>query len=248
MRSQLNFPKSTNLLPKICIICGKKRWIKNKYDGKRKIEKLSKCETVTAGKLVKAANIKKDERLLHIRDKNLVSLEAQYHQSCHKSYTNVLYRNVQKKETDEKYQVTYEHFCKTIIEERIIDKREILRLSELTKMFKNIALEKEKLDISSYKSFSLKKRLQASHPYLIFLSQRRANESELVYVENLSASEVLLEKSSGIKKKQELVAVVAVVQIQKQMQFFHLQVLAYQMIFVIDKKNYTMQLTILIIA
>ena len=164
------------------------------------------CLTATAGNLINAAKKKMDEHLLiQIQNEKLNCLEAHYHKSCFKTYTNVLYRSDPKEVPGKNlhYNKTYKHFCETIIEERIIKNREILRLSDLTKMFINMAKEKEDINISTYKPASLKNRLSAKYPYLIFLSQYgrvRGKKSELVYVENLSASDVLQRKISGKKR------------------------------------------------
>ena len=164
------------------------------------------CLTDTGGNLVAAAKKKKDESLLiHIENKKLNCLEAHYHKSCFKIYTNVLYHSDPEEVPRENlhYEKTYKHFCETIIEGRIINKREILRLSDLTNMFINMAKEKEDIDISTYKAASLKKRLRVSYSYLVFLPQYgrvRGKKSELVYVENLSATDVLQKKISGKKR------------------------------------------------
>ena len=132
------------------------------------------CLTATAGNLIDAAKKKMDEHLLiQIQNEKLNCLEAHYHKSCFKTYTNVLYRSDPKEVPGKNlhYNKTYKHFCETIIEERIIKNREILRLSDLTKMFINMAKEKEDINISTYKPASLKNRLSAKYPYLIFLSQ-----------------------------------------------------------------------------
>ena len=50
--------------------------------------------------LRKAAEAKKDEdALIHIRDKDCVSLEDRYHASCYKNYTRFLTRK--KRQTEE---------------------------------------------------------------------------------------------------------------------------------------------------
>ena len=76
-------------------------------------------------------------------------------------------------------------------------------------MFINMAKEKEDIDIFTYKAASLKNRLRASYPYLIFLPQYgrvRGKKSELVYVENLSASDVLQKRFHfmGLEKRKHL--------------------------------------------
>ena len=85
------------------------------------------CLTATAGNLVDAAKKKKDEPLLiQIQNEKLNCLEAHYRKSCFRSYTNVLYQSDPKEVPRENlhYNKTYKHFCETIIEGRIINKRD----------------------------------------------------------------------------------------------------------------------------
>ena len=50
------------------------------------------CLTATAGNLINAAKKKMDEHLLiQIQNEKLNCLEAHYHKSCFKIYTNVLH-------------------------------------------------------------------------------------------------------------------------------------------------------------
>lgn len=80
-----------------------------------------------------------DERLLiHIRGRDLVALEAMYHQSCYKRYTSYLYKNHTQGSEDNPHQAGYDHFCKSVVEERLLKKRKVLRLSRLNELFKAI--------------------------------------------------------------------------------------------------------------
>ncbi|XP_056289110.1 uncharacterized protein LOC130205646 [Pseudoliparis swirei] len=91
-RSGLPVAGSGPVLPALCIICQKKEKFVNRA-GKRQRDTLSKAETLTAGQLQKAAELKEDQSiLLHIKDKDCVALEVQYHKGCYNQYTRFLTR------------------------------------------------------------------------------------------------------------------------------------------------------------
>uniref|UniRef100_A0A1A8L731 Uncharacterized protein n=2 Tax=Nothobranchius pienaari TaxID=704102 RepID=A0A1A8L731_9TELE len=83
-RSGLPFATAGPVLPASCIICKKVE----KYvivHGKRQRAHLVQTETSSAGQLLKGAEIKQDESiLLHIKDKDCVSLEVRYHTCCYR--------------------------------------------------------------------------------------------------------------------------------------------------------------------
>ena len=152
-----------------------------------------KCNYVSdSGKLLFAAEEQKDESLLiQIRGRDLVASEAMYHLSCYRRYTQYLSmsRSVDEGNPDlNPYQAGYTEFCKTVVEEKLMKGREVLRLSRLNALFKKIVRDKEGEDISSYKAYSLKARLKKSHPFLKFL---RSATNDLVFVEDLTADEVI---------------------------------------------------------
>lgn len=145
---------------------------------------------MTAGKLLLAAEERKDENLLlHKRGIDLVASEAMYHFRCYRNYTVFLYK---KDEADctgnNQFQTGYNHFCTTVVEERLLKKRKVFKLSELNALFKKCVHEKEGIDISSYKSSSLKMRLQKSCPFLKF---QKLSRHDFVYVEDLTPHEVV---------------------------------------------------------
>ena len=201
-----NIPKSDKFLPDCCLICKKKeKRIKDIHSGLYKTEELSECEKIEGGNLLLAAKLKNDEAMLKdigYEGADLVSLEAKYHQSCHKLYTVIVSRTKQKSErpmqtevvTGSRYENGYIHFCQSIIESSIIKNREIKRLTDLNELFKKCVQEKQQIYPSQYQSSSLKLRLQKSYPNLTFLKITR-NTSELVFVNDLSATEVILQKS-----------------------------------------------------
>ena len=81
---------STNILPKICIICKKSGpiFIKDNKSRKQIRQGLSQAQTVKAGLLYDTAMSKQDEDiLLQIPDKDCVAIEVMYHKQCYSRYT-----------------------------------------------------------------------------------------------------------------------------------------------------------------
>ncbi|XP_078268132.1 uncharacterized protein LOC144600415 [Rhinoraja longicauda] len=129
-------PDRRHVLPVHCIICKGSKYIKELATGKRKVEKLVRCETKHGGQLLTAATMKQDEALLlHIRDRDLVAIEARYHKSCYLRYTKVVsnFAKISNQDNQQQlYEKSYSSFCKRVIEERIIRGKELLRLVNLT--------------------------------------------------------------------------------------------------------------------
>ncbi|XP_032890462.1 uncharacterized protein LOC116981512 isoform X1 [Amblyraja radiata] len=188
-------PDHRHVLPVHCIICKSSKYIIKKATGKRRVEKLVRCETKQGGPLMTAATMKKDEALLLlIRDRDLVAIEVRYHKSCYLRYTKVVTNFVKMSEQDDEQQVyekSYSSFCKRVIEERIIRGKEILRLAKLNKLFIVEVREVEGLDASSHKTGCLKARLKRSHPVLCFTRPFRPAESEIVFVESFAVEELV---------------------------------------------------------
>ena len=142
-------PGRSHVLPIQCIICRGSKYTKDKVTHKRRIERLVNCETKQGGKLLKAAKIRQDERLLlDISDRDLVAIEARYHRTCYLKYTKVArqYQSNSDSETSQQdYQMTFQKFSQVIIKERLIEGKEILRLTKLNKMFIKMVKEVEGL-------------------------------------------------------------------------------------------------------
>uniref|UniRef100_UPI00358E82AD uncharacterized protein isoform X2 n=1 Tax=Myxine glutinosa TaxID=7769 RepID=UPI00358E82AD len=191
-----------HVLPVQCIICKGSQYIKEQYSGKRKVEKLVRCETKHGGQLLTAATMKQDEALLlHIRDQDLVAIEARYHKSCYLRYIRIIAKSleVSKQECPQQlYEKSYIRFCKKVIEERIIRGKEILRLSKLNRLFIKEVQEIGNTDASSYKTGRLKARLRRSYPSLCFARPSRQMESDIVFVESLAIEEVVERTDSSI--------------------------------------------------
>lgn len=83
--------RAPHLLPVQCIICRHEKYKVQTHSRKRVKEKLTLCETLHAGKLLLAAEGRRDESLLlHIQDRDLVASEARYHFTCYRDYTRYL--------------------------------------------------------------------------------------------------------------------------------------------------------------
>ena len=62
-----------------------------KLSKKRVKQKLSVAQTLSAGLLQKAAEVKNDESIIvHIRGRDCVAIEARYHKRCYQKYTKFL--------------------------------------------------------------------------------------------------------------------------------------------------------------
>ncbi|XP_071853573.1 uncharacterized protein [Apostichopus japonicus] len=182
-----------HIFPAKCLICNADGWTRDRHSGARKREPLTKCETIEAGQLRKAAELTFNEALLlKIRDRDLVAAEAQYHKSCYKDSTRFLTKA--KKDEAEKVDTTYgkafEEFCKEYIDNQIFKKHEIYRMNKLRLHFIKMVKKVQDVDASSYRTFKLKKRLQRCYPHLQFLKPNKRNDSEIVLSRLLEAKDI----------------------------------------------------------
>ena len=195
LRSESTLPhagKRQHVLPKICIICRSDKMKTNPVTRKRMYEKLVQCETKEGGLLVRAAELQKDEGLLvHIRRGDLVALEAHYHASCHRSYTRFLSKGKHLATDEKMFQASYNEFLRKVIDERILQKKEIFRMTKLTKMFIKTIKTVEGISCPRYRSHNLKRRLRNSHPQLQFLKASKRSDSELVFTRHLAVEDVV---------------------------------------------------------
>ncbi|XP_061889580.1 uncharacterized protein LOC133639907 [Entelurus aequoreus] len=112
------------VLPAICIICQKVEKY-TRVGGKRQRDQLTQAETVSAGQLLKAAEIKKDAAiLLHINDKDCVAIEVRYHRTCYRQYTRFLSlstatHTATRDEEIQPFADSYNLFCDQVIRQRI---------------------------------------------------------------------------------------------------------------------------------
>ncbi|KAJ8030514.1 hypothetical protein HOLleu_26961 [Holothuria leucospilota] len=119
--------------------------------------------------LREAAIRKKDENILiHIRDKDCVALEV-------------------RGDRQDEYQQAYEMFCNAVVQQRLINNQEIMRMSKLTQLFVKMIHIHEGIDLVSYRPDKLKYRLRRDYPELCFHQPFRKNQCEIVYTDSLSA-------------------------------------------------------------
>ena len=188
---------NARIFPKHCVICRKTRYITERLSRKRKTETLSLCQTKQAeNSLQEAAVLKCDHMLLlQIQGEDLIAKEAHYHKSCYREYTHCLRKDgVSSTEIETIYSVSFDTFCKTVVEENILKKHEILRMNELTKRFIKTVEQVENIHCS-YRNSVLKSRLKRKYPQLIFVKPHRRSECELVLCDFTDSPILVQEKN-----------------------------------------------------
>ncbi len=166
-------------------------FIINRSQKKGKLDHLVSAETIDGGKLREAAIKKNDDRmLLHILNKDCVAVEAKYHRRCYKRYVSpVEHMNVTEEGLEERiYSKSFDYFC-VDVKERIIDNHNIFFMNRLKNNFVKIVKDLENKDVTNYRTFCLKARLQERFLQLVFHTPRIRNRSEIVYAEDLSRGE-----------------------------------------------------------
>lgn len=129
--------------------------------------------------------------MAQIRGKDCVAIEVRYHRHCHLDYCRFLTRkSTVGKPNDELYHSSYTAFCSKAIDEKLLKKKRIKRMRELHEIFVEQVMKTEGLDASNYRPTRLKTRLQRDYPQLVFHRPATRNQSELVFVEELSVGEV----------------------------------------------------------
>ena len=101
---------------------------------------LVQSETVDAGLLRQASELKKDEKfLVHIRGKDGIVIEVRYQKPCYINYTSYLIQNEKSGEEQSTliYQKGYGKFCQ-VIEKGIIGNKQIRYMTDLFKEFVEI--------------------------------------------------------------------------------------------------------------
>lgn len=66
-------------------------------------------------------------------------------------------------------------------------------MTKLKKLFDKSVRDIEHVDSTGYKTWSIKQRLKRKYPQICFLQLARRYQSELVYVDDLSAEEIVEE-------------------------------------------------------
>ncbi|XP_033123625.1 uncharacterized protein LOC117122224 [Anneissia japonica] len=189
-----------------CVLCRRRRSETDRRTGVQRLEKLGACVKGGAEKIVKAAILRQDEVVLKILgDKRSTDFQVKCHRTCYKRYTNILSRGCKNKDPVEQqqlYVVSYTNFCRKFIEERIIKKKEILRLSEMNKSFIKEVSDVEGKDASALTTAQLKARMIMSYPVLCFIQPSKIIKTEFVFTECLSL-ENFVKKNVEIATKQD---------------------------------------------
>ena len=150
---------------------------------------MSVAQTLNAGILEESATIRKDESvLLHIKGRDCVAIEARYHKRCYQMYTKVLTRTPKIKGPT-LYDKAFDIFCKDVVEERIINRGEVLMLSYLLKKFISCVKSIEKIEVP-YQAARLRKRIKDRFPHVVFHASRTMNKGTLVYSDAINVGDV----------------------------------------------------------
>ncbi|XP_070538664.1 uncharacterized protein [Ptychodera flava] len=185
--------RSVHVLPPMCLICRSVKRMNDRKTGKRIEEKLTSCETGES--LLKAAEVRQDEELLvQIRGQDLVSIEVKYHKSCYRNYTRCLEKPYEKKDeadSDVMYTPSFKILCTNVIEKRIFDGGEVLRMTALKNLFVKIISDTEHYDASTYRNTAFKKRLVKKYGDRLQFIRPHFHECELVLAQTKSRSQVL---------------------------------------------------------
>ncbi|KAK6172497.1 hypothetical protein SNE40_016134 [Patella caerulea] len=186
-----------SIFPQVCIICKRETSFVYGFGKKRVRDKLVQAQTATAGNLLEAAIQKADEDiLLHIRGKDCVAMEVKYHAHCFRKYTQMVVEQRRididrsKKAAvvlDSAHKEVYDSFGKEIVTERIINNKEILRMTRLTNIL-NDMLERKGVHFT-YRNDQLVNFLKKDFPQLSFHAPTQMNMSKIVYVESLTAGD-----------------------------------------------------------
>lgn len=189
------------MLPPVCIICRGKKYVSNKFKGTRVIEPLRTCELINGGLLAVQARAQNDEAILkHIEGKDCVAIEVRYHLSCYREYTRPLSRKIQPDDdcsVEKWFMKSFDKLCKEVIEPKIIRDKAVYRLTKLRKLFVKIIRNTQNVNAEPYKTHNLKQRLLMRYPQLKFLRPKKRNQSEMVYVDELSTEFMLNDERCG---------------------------------------------------
>lgn len=120
-----------------------------------------------------------------------VAIEVRYHCSCFRSYTVYQSRNSVEPIKEQKYGKVFLTFCSYVVEKKIIQEKQIYRMTALRRLFVKAVKDVESKDASNYKTHSLKQCLKRKYPQLCFLQPKKGYASEMVYVETLSTEDLV---------------------------------------------------------
>ncbi|XP_041465980.1 uncharacterized protein LOC121416520 [Lytechinus variegatus] len=169
-----------------CIICKSNRYYREWHSGKRLRERLSTCQTPNARSLLEKAarGTGNQTLLLELQERDVNTSKLLYHSSCYSKTTRKFTKSYIPNEnpTEPGYRRSFEQFCKDVIDTKVIKNKEVLNMKTLLQMFIKCVKDVQKLDASSYRVFSLKKRLQKTYPQLQFVQPPSRRKSQLVMV------------------------------------------------------------------
>ena len=177
------------MLPPICIICRKDKYLKS---GTRSKEGLSKVQTLQGGRLLEAARAKqRTDILVHLEGsgRDLVALEARYHHSCYMSLTRPLTKEPPPLQPESlHYTKSFNAFCEAVVKPMIASKN-IELMTKLKNQFIKMAKKVEGVNIPNYRAFNLKQRLRRTFPQLEFAST--SSLGDIVFCSGLQAAEIV---------------------------------------------------------
>ena len=133
--------------------------------------------------------------LLQLDNVDPVESEVRYHLTCYNNYSRFMQEPKKlKKPIDRKYSRAFNKFCEEFVTPRIVEKKQLFRLSVLKKVFQKYILDIEKVDASGYRAAKLKHRLKKQYPELIFLESRNKSTSKMVFIGSLPLSDFVEDK------------------------------------------------------
>ena len=122
--------------------------------------------------------------MVHIRGKDCVAIEARYYRKCYYKYTKNV-SSVKKPKTNLEasvYDKAFDAICTNVIENRIVDGKEILLLTHILKKFKEAVIH---VDVDTdrdvpYQARQLKKRIESRCPQsIVFHASKSRNKGTL---------------------------------------------------------------------
>ena len=100
----------------------------------------------------------------------------------------------------------FDEFCRTVIEDRIINKHELLRLTRLKELYVNTVRQVENSEENTeIQSAILKRKLMRRYPSLQFIRPTKRNASEIVCVEENKG--VLVDNLASPRKTRNLILI-----------------------------------------
>ena len=186
-----------------CIFCDSKWNKKVKQRGSWSTESLISFEEDSWKSIVKKAESNNDEDfLVRVRGYDLQTYGAVYHSSCRSKYmscsTRWLSSNVEQITAQEGIEHAHQNAFErvsSILNDEVIDKKKVLKLSELTSIYRR-ALEGTEFQNDQYRGENLKKKIENDFSFKNKISFVRLNESSkyesyLVYSMNTEYSQVI---------------------------------------------------------